>query len=98
MKNEFQDTYEQIFSGAYEQLQKVLLLKLHALSVCKGQLKKFKGNLLGKIGLNALNQKNEEKSDEFVVNCYSYEKLYKVRYEALRKHIFGKMQVDDQSE
>ena len=45
-----------------------------------------------------LNQKNEDKSDEFVVNCYSYEKLYKVRYEALRKHIFGKVLVDDQSE
>ena len=38
MKNEFQDTYEQIFSGAYEQLQKVMFLKLHAHYRCKEQL------------------------------------------------------------
>lgn len=76
MKNEFQDTYEQIFSGAYEQLQKVMLLKLHTISVCEQQLKKYRGNLIGKIGFGKkflpAKEEEEKQTDSFEVNCYSY--------------------------
>lgn len=38
--------------------------------------------------------KIEKEPDLFEINCYSYQDLYSVRYEALRKHIFSKFEVD----
>lgn len=107
MKNEFQDTYEQIFSGAYEQLQKVMLLKLYTLCDCKKQLKEYmdtmKMRLLNgklfqaKLGAKVEEDKPEEPK-EFEINCFSYQDLYKVRYEALKNHIFSKQTIDNQDQ